>query len=241
MFEKIILAEVTSYHACDDHQFEFKKDHSTTLCTAVVKQTTDYYARRGSHVFACFIDYSKASDKVNYWKLFGQLMDDGVNSYIVLLLAYWYSHQHASVIWMNTRSSTFMVGNGTKQGGILSPYLFSRYIRLLLYNISMSKIGCHIGGMAANVFAYADDVVLLSPSWHGMRDLPAILSGCCKGPDLECNVRKTKCMVVNPTNVDKIVRRSFPCFSIDGQMIEFVSEFKYLGHPYSHPAFSQIK
>ena len=39
VFEKIILAEVTSYHACDDHQFGFKKDHSTTLCTAAVKQT----------------------------------------------------------------------------------------------------------------------------------------------------------------------------------------------------------
>ena len=121
VLENIVLAEVTTYHACDDHQFGFKKNHSTTLCTAAVKQTIDYYARRGSHVFVCFIDYSKAFDKVNYWKLFGQLLDDSVNSYIVLLLAYWYSHQQASVIWMNTRSSAFTVGNGTKQGGILSP------------------------------------------------------------------------------------------------------------------------
>jgi len=174
------------------------------------------------------VDFSKAFDKVNYWKLFGQLMDDGVNSYIVLLLAYWYSHQQASVIWMNTQSNVFRVGNGTKQGGILSPYLFSRYIRLLLYKICVSKIGCHIGGMAVNVFAYADDVVLLAPSWHGMQDLIAILSGCCKCLDLECNVRKTKCMVVNPISVEKTVHRSFPCscFSIDGQIIEFVTEFK---------------
>jgi len=39
-------------------------------------------------------------------------------------------------------------------------------IRLLLYKISVSRIGCHIGGMAVNIFAYADDVVLLAPSWH---------------------------------------------------------------------------
>ena len=32
VLEKIVLAEVTSYHACDDHQFGFKKDHSTALC-----------------------------------------------------------------------------------------------------------------------------------------------------------------------------------------------------------------
>jgi len=81
-----------------------------------------------------------------------------------------------------------------------------------------------------NVFAYADDVVLLAPSWYGMQDLIAILSDCCKCLDLECNVRETKCMVVNPISVDKTVRRTFPCFSIDGQIIEFVTEFKYLGH-----------
>ena len=77
-----------------------------------------------------------------------------------------------------------MIGNGTKQGGLLSPYLFSRYIRLLLYKISVSKIGCHIGGMPVNVFAYADDVVLLAPSWHGMQDLIMILSECSKYLDL---------------------------------------------------------
>jgi len=37
-------------------------------------------------------------------------------------------------------------------------------------------------------------------------------------------------MVVNPISVDKVVRRTFPCFSIDSQMIEFVTKFKNLGH-----------
>jgi len=146
------------------------------------------------------------------------------------LLAYWYSHHQASVIWVNTRSNVFMIGNGTKQGGLLSPYLFSRYIQLLLHKLSASKIGCHVGGMPLSVFAYADDVVLLSPSWHGVQDLIMMLSECSKYLDLICNVRKTKCMVVNPVSVDKLVRRTFPYFSIDSQIIESVTEFKYLGH-----------
>ena len=84
--------------------------------------------------------------------------------------------------------------------------------------------------MAMNIFAYADDVVLLAPSWHGMQDLMTILSKCSKYLDLACNVRKTKCMVVNPVSIDKWVCRSFPCFSINGQSIEFVTEFRFLGH-----------
>jgi len=29
-------------------------------------------------VFGCFVDFSKAFDRVNYWKLFNKLLDDGV-------------------------------------------------------------------------------------------------------------------------------------------------------------------
>jgi len=29
-----------------------------------------------------------------------------------------------------------MIGNGTKQGGVLSPYLFTRYVRPLLHALS---------------------------------------------------------------------------------------------------------
>ena len=42
VLENIILTEVTSYRACDDHQFGFKKEHSTTLCTAAVKQSVGW-------------------------------------------------------------------------------------------------------------------------------------------------------------------------------------------------------
>ena len=31
---------------------------------------------RGSYVFTCFIDFTKAFDRINYWKLFCKLLDD---------------------------------------------------------------------------------------------------------------------------------------------------------------------
>ena len=175
ILEKIILSKVVSHSDYDKYQFGFKKGHSTSLCAGIIKQSIEYYINRGSHVFVCFIDFSKAFDKVNYWILFKQLLDDGVSRSIVTLLAFWYSHQQASVIWLNTRSRSFCIGNSTKQGGILSPYLFTRYIRLLVSIISSCRVGCHIGGLAVNVFAYADDVVLLAPSWCALRDLISIL------------------------------------------------------------------
>jgi len=71
------------------YQFGFKKSHSTSLCTDVFKKAVSYYNNRGSYVFTCFIDFTKAFDRVNCWKMFNKLLDDGINSSIVAVLAYW--------------------------------------------------------------------------------------------------------------------------------------------------------
>jgi len=188
------------------------------------------YAARGSHVFLCFIDFTKAFDKINYWKLFMKLLDDNVNSNIVSLLAYWYSHQRVCVQWCGKLSGWFSIGNGTRQGGMLSPRLFARYVRELIANITSCGIGCNVGGLAINILAYADDLVLLSPSWFGMQQLLDILAVHSDSIDMVCNVNKTVCMVVAPKCKNKIVASHFPEFKLGNSTVQFVHEFKYLGH-----------
>ena len=93
---------------------------------------------------------------VNYWT--------DVSFIAVRILAYWYSHQECFIRWRSCVSAGFYFSNGTRQGGVLSPYLFSRYIRNLIQDVSNSGIGCRIAACAANMFVYADDQVLLAPS-----------------------------------------------------------------------------
>jgi len=88
-------------------------------------------------------------------------------------------------------SGRFTIGNGTRQGGVLSPYLFSRYIRGMLHSIAESHIGCYIWGLSANVLAYADDLVILAPSWKGPEALIDKLSLYAPSVDTSCNARKT--------------------------------------------------
>jgi hypothetical protein len=146
------------------------------------------------------------------------------------LLAFWYSNQEICVRWKNSVSSLFTVNNGTRQGGVISPYLFSRYVRDMLHVVSDSKIGCNVGGMFCNILAYADDMVLLSPSWRAMQELLNILHDCIQNIDMNCNVRKTVAMVFCPPCKNKVVRKVFPCFAMNGSVIQYVSEFRYLGH-----------
>jgi len=230
ILETIILHKIRDSAECDTYQFGFKTGHSTALCTSTLKRTVDYYLNRGSYVFACYIDFTKAFDKVNYWKLFTQLSRDGIHPCFVKLLAFWYSNQSLCVSWHGCLSDKFCISNGTRQGGVLSPYLFTCYVRPLITALCQSRIGCNVGGMFVNILVYADDMVLLAPSWRALQDLLHILEAGCLKLDMVCNTKKTVCMIFTPRSRDKLITDAFPCFTLDGRKLEFVSQFKYLGH-----------
>jgi len=103
------------------------------------------------------------------------LLDDGVDKLIVRLLWYWYSNQEACVRWQNCTSTFFTIGNGTRQG-VLSPLMFTRYIKQILVKLVSAQIGCNIGGIVMNILAYTDDIVLLALAWLAMPRLLDILS-----------------------------------------------------------------
>ena len=85
------------------------------------------FKSRNISVFVTFLDASKAYDKIDHWHLFNKLLNIHVPVFIIDLLVYWYSRQEQFIRWGNTYSTRFLVTNGVKQGGILSPYLFNVY------------------------------------------------------------------------------------------------------------------
>jgi len=230
VFESVLLESLVTWSDADQFQFGFKPGHSTGICTSLFKQTVDYYRSRGSHVFACFIDFSKAFDNVNYWRLFNNLLDDNVNYTIVRILAYWYSNQECFVRWRNSISVGFRLSNGTRQGGVLSPFLFSRYIRDLIYETAYSGFGCKIANHSLNILAYADDIVLLAPSWKALQNLLSILYAHAVYINMSINIQKTVAMVFAPKRRSMIVATEFPMLQIGLSYIKYVQQFKYLGH-----------
>jgi len=103
------------------------------------------------------------------------MIRNGTDLCFVKLLAFWYEHQTLCVYWQGYCSDKFCVSNGRKQSGVLSPYLFTWFVRPLISVISPSRLVCNIGGMFTNLFAYADDMVMLAPSWHAMQTLIKLL------------------------------------------------------------------
>ena len=66
-----------------DQQFAFKANHSTALCTGILMGTATHFVNNNRCVYNCFLDASKAFDKVHYGKLLNLMLIRGVPSVIV--------------------------------------------------------------------------------------------------------------------------------------------------------------
>ena len=169
LLESIILYQNKSVFSTSDYQFGFKVNHSTTSCSFVVQEVINYYKTNHSDAFVMFLDASKAFDKVHYCKLFQILLDKGLCPLTCSFLANMYTHQKLRVKWGKSFSNLCTVTNGVKQGGVLSPVLFTMYIDKLLIELKNSGYGCYIGTKYMGSFSYADDIVIITPSQTAMR------------------------------------------------------------------------
>ena len=116
VLELIILDRLSEFLYTADNQFGFKKKLGTDSCIYVLKEIIDSYSRLSGSVFLCFLDASKAFDRINHRELFKKLERRGVPLYLVRILSFWYSQQKMCVRWGTDISESFYVSNGVRQG-----------------------------------------------------------------------------------------------------------------------------
>ena len=226
ILELLILERYSYLLQSTDNQFGFKRKHATDLCVFTLKQVIEYYRSLNSAVHICFLDASKAFDKVNHWKLFEKLLYRNVPYIIVRLLMVWYCTQIFYVRWGSTLSTGFNVSNGVRQGGILSPILFNVFMNDLSVQLNGVKTGCHINDVPYNHLFYADDSVLLAPTPFALQKLLDICDQFAKTCELVYNTKKTFCMSMLP----KWLKEYTLCqLYLDGKKLDIVNVHKYLG------------
>jgi hypothetical protein len=180
----------------------------------------------GSNVNVILLDASRAFDRVNYVKLFVLLKKRKLCPMITRFLIKMYTSQSIRVKWGTSISAMCSVSNGVKQGGVLSPILFTIYFDEMLQVLKLSQLGCHIGHTFCGAIGYADDVILLAPSFCGLNKMLDICKKFADSYDVLFNSSKSKLLTFQCSNSIMDVK---PIVFMD-QPIELVTSEKHLGN-----------
>ena len=69
IFEYALLNDLKKFINLCPYQFGYRTATNTTMAVALLKETINRYITEGSAVYACFLDLSKALERVTHAKL----------------------------------------------------------------------------------------------------------------------------------------------------------------------------
>ncbi|MFM2293446.1 MAG: hypothetical protein RIS29_3259, partial [Bacteroidota bacterium] len=225
IFENAILFVYKDYFITSDNQFGFKKNSSCSHAIYCVRQAVNNFIDSGSTVNLCALDLSKAFDKMNHCGLYIKLMDRNVPNCLLEILEHWFSICSTCVRWGPFVSRFVNLSCGVRQGGVLSPHLFSIYVDDVIDKITRSNTGCNVRLTCISIFMYADDILILSPSVTYLQRLIRLVESELSFLDMPINASKSMCIRVGP-------RHNVVCADItasNGTIIPWVNAFRYLG------------
>ena len=126
---KILQARLQQYVNSElpDFQANFRKGRGTRGQIANIRWIMEKARQFQKNIYFCFIDYSKAFDCVDHNRLWEILQEMGLPDHLTRLLRNLYAGQEATVRTGHGTTDRFQIGQGVRQGCILSPCLFNLY------------------------------------------------------------------------------------------------------------------
>ena len=140
-----------------------------------------------------------------------------------------YTQQQVCVRWGGNTTHTVSISNGVKQGGVLSPVLFTVYMDELLVRLGKSRCGCYIGNIFCGALSYADDVIILAPTMSSVYSMLSICEKFANDYDVIFNASKSK-LLIFPASFDGQHQYENISVHFMGGTIAYVPEHSHLGN-----------
>src|SRR6478609_6456300 len=206
------------------NQFGFRKGCGMRDATRVMRMIYERSLEFGNNVYICFVDFEKTFDRVNWEKMMKVLQSIGVDWRDRRMISELHMNQKAVARIAGGESDSGIIRRGVRQGCPLSPVLFSIYAEMMMKEAFENvEEGIRVGGELIEDVKYADDQGMVANTEAGLQSLMDSLNTTAKHYDMKINIKKTKAMVVSRNGGERVN------ITVEGQSVEQVSKFRYLG------------
>ena len=145
-----------------DVQAGFRKDRGTRDQIANICWIIEKAREFQKNISFCFIEYTKVTLWITTnWKI---LKEMGITDHLTCLLRNLYAGQEATVRTRYEIMDWFQIGNGIRQGCILSPCLFNLYAEYIMQNSGLDEVQARIKIAGRNI--NTSDMLMTSPLWQ---------------------------------------------------------------------------
>src|SRR6476469_6680176 len=139
-----------------------------------------------------------------------------------------YMNQEAVVRIAGGESDSGIIGREVRQGCQLFPLLFSIYAEMMMKKaLENVEEGIRVGGKLIKDVKYAGDQGMVANTDARLQSLMDSLNTTAKHYDMKINIKKTTAMVVSRNGRERVI------ITLEGQSVEQVSKFRYLGSLFS--------
>ena len=243
-FARVVLArlQTLAQNVYPESQCGFRAGRSTMDMVFSLRQLQEKCREQQKVLFIAYIDLTKAFDLVSRTGLFSILKKIGCPPRLLSIIEAFHNNMHSTVLFDGATSEPFPVCSGVKQGCVLAPTLFGIFFSVLLryafencsegvnihtradgnlYNIARLRAKSKVETVLIRELLFADDAALVSHTEEGLQQLVSRFSEACKEFGLTISLKKT--------NIMRQGTECLPAISIEGNTLDVVEDYTYLG------------
>ena len=230
LYESVLLKEIKCNLQTTVHRLQggFQSNLGCIMTSVLLREAVAYSRECDSKLYACFLDARQAFDRVWHDGLFYKLHEYGLPLPLLLNVIELHSNMSSCVLHKGYMSDWFPVLQGTRQGGICSPFLYLCFINDLIVKLENLNVGFSIGNSSYCAPTVADDMLLLSLS---RRSLQIMLNECNRYSILwRYLYNPLKCGVLCFNDTRSAKQNDSDCvYMLGTEQLPHVANYKHLG------------
>ena len=236
-----------------ESQCGFRPSRGTADMVFSARQLQEKSREQNKPLYMAFFDLTKAFDTVNREALWRILSIYGCPSKFIKILRLLHDDMEAVVRINGTTSSPFKVTTGVKQGCVIAPTLFTIFLAAMMHqttDLLPDGVGLtyRLDGGVFNIrrlnsrtkttqtsvveFQYADDNMVCAQTEADLQNIVTVFAEAYSKMGLTININKTK-VLYQPAPQNQLPA---PAIQVEGQPLESVENFTYLGSQLSASA-----